>query len=78
MRFAKINPWFWDKSPARSNEPKNKGLSSKSAAKNGFEPRTELGKKLIEIREAAIVEGMQLKTLDELEKDNEERKGTIS
>jgi hypothetical protein len=77
MRFVKTNPWFWDEVSTENSEINNKVLTNKSAENDNYKPRTELGKRLMKIREEAIAEGMQLKSLEELEMDNEERKGTI-
>lgn len=40
-----------------------------------FKPQTELGKKLLEIRQQAIAKGMQLKTTDEILAEIREDRG---
>lgn len=71
MRFTKINPWAWDKISPDNSETNNKVLTNELTDKDNYKPRTELGKRLMEIREEAIAEGMQLKSLEELEREKE-------
>ncbi len=77
MRFINTHSRPWNKTSTENAETNNKVLAGAAADKDIYEPRTELGKKLMEIRKEAIAEGMQLKSLEELERENETRKGTI-
>ncbi len=73
MKFIDTRSWSQDEAATQRTES-----NAIKKDKNSDQPKTELWKKLMEIREAAIAEGMQLKSLEELERDNEERKGTIT